>query len=269
MGEQTLPSRSVTSASAEGDQPAGAAIEPRELPAGVARQEHYRREYRRRRPRWRDSTAIYRDLVARHVGPESKVLDVGCGHADFLASAFALSPHIYGLDPDAGALARNPVIKQPVVGTVEHIPLPDQFFDLVCMAWVAEHLEHPFEAAQEIRRVLRPGGRLLFLTPNAWNYNTWLVRAVPNRYHEFFTRRLYGRQERDTYPVRYRLNTESKVDRVMTAANLKKVRFIRNGDPSYISFNPTLFTMACGIETVLELPWLRRARVHIIALYQR
>lgn len=114
-----------------------------------------------------------------------------------------------------------------------------------------------------------PGGRLLFLTPNAWNYNTWLVRAVPNRYHEFFTPRLYGRQERDTYSVRYRLNTESKVERVMSAANLKKLRFLRNGDPSYISFNPTLFTMACGIETLLELPWLRRPRVHIIALYQR
>ncbi|MGC2207787.1 MAG: class I SAM-dependent methyltransferase [Candidatus Dormiibacterota bacterium] len=246
-----------------------APVGPSELPPGMARQEHYRREYQRRRPRWRDSTSIYRELVARHVGPESRVLDVGCGHADFLASAVSPSPHIYGLDPDAEALARNPVIRQAVVGTVEHIPLPDQFFDLVCMAWVAEHLEHPYQAAQEIRRVLRPGGRLLFLTPNAWNYNTWLVRAVPNRYHEFFTRRLYGRQERDTYPVRYRLNTETKIERVMSAVNLKKVRFLRNGDPSYISFNPTLFTVACGIETLLELPGLRRARVHIVALYQR
>jgi SAM-dependent methyltransferase len=264
-----LHSPSSTSSAEDAQVHAGAPVGSGELPVGVARQEHYRREYQLRRPRWQDSTSIYRELVKRHVRPESKVLDVGCGHADFLASALSPSPHIYGLDPDAQALARNPVIRQPVVGTVEHIPLPDQFFDLVCMAWVAEHLEHPYQAAQEIRRVLRPGGRLLFLTPNAWNYNTWLVRAVPNRYHEFFTRRLYGRQERDTYPVRYRLNTKTRIERVMSAVNLKKVRFLRNGDPSYISFNPTLFTMACGIETLLELPGLRRARVHIIALYQR
>jgi SAM-dependent methyltransferase len=255
--------------SADDEQHAPVPSRRSELPAGVARQEHYRREYRRRRPRWRDSTTIYRELVATHIGPESKILDIGCGHADFLASEYSVSPHIYGLDPDAQALALNQVIQHPVVGTVEQIPLPDQFFDLVCMAWVAEHLEHPLEAAQEIHRVLRPGGRLLFLTPNAWNYNTWLVRAVPNRYHEFFTRRLYGRQERDTYPVRYRLNTESKIERVMSAANLKKVRLLRNGDPSYISFNPMLFTIASGLETLLELPWLRRAQVHIIAVYQR
>jgi SAM-dependent methyltransferase len=264
-----LQSCSLGSGSADGEQHVPVPSQRSELPAGVARQEHYRREYQRRRPRWRDSTSIYRALVANHVGPESRVLDIGCGHADFLASEFSVSPHIYGLDPDAQALERNPVIHHPVVGRVEQIPLPDQLFDLVCMAWVAEHLERPYLAAQEIHRVLRPGGRLLFLTPNAWNYNTWLVRAVPNRYHEFFTRRLYGRQERDTYPVRYRLNTESKIGRVMSAARLKKVRLLRNGDPSYISFNPTLFNISSGLETLLELPWLRRSQVHIIALYQR
>jgi len=264
-----LHSWSLDGSSEDDEQPAPLPSQQSELPAGVARQEHYRREYQRRRPRWRDSTSIYRKMLAAHVSPESKVLDIGCGHADFLASEYTISPHIYGLDPDAQALARNPVIQHPVVGTVEKIPMPDQFFDLACMAWVAEHLEHPDEAAQEIHRVLRPGGRLLFLTPNAWNYNTWLVRGVPNRYHEFFTRRLYGRQERDTYPVRYRLNTETKIERVMHAANLKKVCLLRNGDPSYISFNQTLFTMATGLETLLALPWLRRAQVHIIALYQR
>lgn len=241
----------------------------RELPAGVIRQERYRAAYRRRRARWRDSQTIYRAIVQAHVGPQTRVLDVGCGHADFLASAYAASSEVYGLDPDEQALARNRTIGHPVVGTVENIPLPDQSFDLVTMAWVVEHLEDPDRAAREIHRVLRPGGRLLFLTPNAWNYNAWLVRAVPNQYHEWFTRRLYGRQERDTYPVRYRMNTERDVERVMVGAGLRRVVLRRNGDPSYISFNDTLFTIACGIETLLELPGLRRARVHLIGLYQR
>ncbi len=249
--------------------PAATPPATRPLPSGVLRQERYRAAYARRRPGWSDSHTLYRLAIAAHLGPETRVLDVGCGHADFLADTYGVTPHVYGLDPDAQALARNRVVRHPVVGRVEHIPLPDESFDLVTMAWVAEHLEDPGAAAREIHRVLRPGGRLIFLTPNAWNYNTWLVRAVPNRYHDFFTRRLYGRQDRDTYPVRYRLNTGRSADRVLGTAGLRRVRLIRNGDPSYISFSDRLFTVACGLETLLELPGLRLAKVHLIGVYQR
>ncbi|MGH7640585.1 MAG: class I SAM-dependent methyltransferase [Candidatus Dormibacteria bacterium] len=177
------------------------------LPPGVARQERYRGSYRRRRPGWQDSQSLHRDLLDRHLTAETRVLDVGCGHADFLAVVYARSHFIYGIDPDPVALARNRAVSHVVHGRAEVLPWPDGHFDLVVMAWVAEHLDNPAAVAREIHRVLRPGGRFLFLTPNAWNYNAWLVRMVPNRFHHHFTSRLYGRQERATYPVRYRMNT--------------------------------------------------------------
>jgi SAM-dependent methyltransferase len=60
---------------------------------------------------------------------------------------------------------------------VEHIvwdlervpyPLPDDSFDAVLMTEVFEHLrDYPLRALIEVRRILRPHGRLYFTTPNA------------------------------------------------------------------------------------------------------
>jgi ubiquinone/menaquinone biosynthesis C-methylase UbiE len=164
----------------------------------VNRQERYRQAYRRLKPGWDDSLTLYRAAVARHVGPETRVLDVGCGHADFLADVYARTPHAVGVDPDEAALQQNGTIERRVAGLADDLPFAGESFDVVACAWVIEHLAEPERALREIHRVLASGGRLIFLTPNAWNYNVWLIRLIPNRLHDCFTRRLYGRQERDT-----------------------------------------------------------------------
>jgi SAM-dependent methyltransferase len=46
------------------------------------------------------------------------------------------------------------------------LPFPDDHFDTVAMCAVIEHLVDPISALVEVRRVMRPGGRLLLDTPN-------------------------------------------------------------------------------------------------------
>ena len=100
------------------------------------RQEFFRNEYRKRRPEWRDSLTVYRELISQYVGPETRLLDIGCGHADWLADIYGRTPHTYGLDPDADALAKNTIIKNKSVGIADHLPFADDFFDLITSAWV-------------------------------------------------------------------------------------------------------------------------------------
>ena len=233
------------------------------------RQEHYRQEYRRIKPGWQDSQARYCAQVGALVGKATHVLDLGCGSAGCLRDIYARTPYVYGLDPDHTALRRNTTLAGRAAGAGERLPFADGSFDLVTLAWVLEHLDEPQQVLRELRRVLRPGGRVVFLTPNAWNYNVWLIRAVPNRLHPYFTRALYSRREHETYPVRYRANTLWRIDAAMREAGLRMQHCELNGDPTYISFTPRLFRLACAIEALLDRPALRLARVHLIGVYQK
>lgn len=110
------------------------------------------------RPGWRDSLRIYRDLVQASLPEGGRLLDLGCGHADWLSPELGMAGLIAGLDPDAEALRRNTSHPGRVVGTAEYLPFADESLDLVVSAWVLEHLDRPAQAVREIARVLRPGG---------------------------------------------------------------------------------------------------------------
>ena len=95
------------------------------------KQEYYRQEYRRLKPKWLDSLNLYRNLIDSYTNPQTRILDVGCGHGDFLKLVHDKTIHSYGLDHDKDALAKNTFIKNKAVGTVENLPFESNFFDLV------------------------------------------------------------------------------------------------------------------------------------------
>ncbi len=233
------------------------------------RQEFFRQEYRRLKPSWCNSLIIYRDIIDNYINTETKILDIGCGHGDFWKPVYDKTLYSYGIDPDQTALDKNIYIKNKIVGIVENLPFENNFFDIVVAAWVLEHLADPEKAFREVYRVLKPGGKVIFLTPNVWNYNVWIIHLIPDRFHDFFTKRLYNRQENDTYPKQYKINSVKKIAKILEPIGFKKSQLILNGDPSYISFNRLLFKFACLLERILDLKPFNIAKVHLIGVYEK
>ncbi len=233
------------------------------------KQEFYRQKYRVLSSKWQDSLAIYKNIVAQNIDKKTRLLDLGCGHSDFMKEVYNKTKHIYGIDSDEEAIEKNTTIKNKIVGFADKMPFADNFFDLIILTWVIEHLNNPHQIFKEAHRVLKPGGKIIFLTPNVWNYNVWIIRVIPNIFHKPLVSYFYNRQENDTYPKKYKLNSIGKIDKILLPIGLKKCQIILNGDPSYISFNRSLFKFACLVEKLLDKKAFNFAKVHIIGVYQK
>ncbi len=115
-------------------------------------------------------TRIKRQLIElAHIGENDRVLDVGCGTGTLLLQIKAQYPqaHLVSLDADAAVLtlaheklSRVGSDVTLVHGTSSALPFPNDTFDRVVSSLVFYHLvrEEKIRSAQEIYRVLRPGG---------------------------------------------------------------------------------------------------------------
>lgn len=107
-----------------------------------------------------------REIVSRVKDRPAKILDVGCGTG---ANLLLLSDYgdAEGVDvsDDALAFCRERGLKKVKHGAAEQLPYDDGAFDLVTAFDVVEHLDDDLGGLKELRRVLRPGGRVLLIVP--------------------------------------------------------------------------------------------------------
>jgi hypothetical protein len=103
----------------------------------------------------------------------------------------------------------------------------------------------------------------VILTPNAWHPVTWLNRLLAGNkaVQETLVPRLYGRAEKDAFPVRYRANSVAQLRRLAEGARLAPVTIETIPDPTYMAFSETLFRLVCRLERRLPAA----AGVHLVA----
>jgi SAM-dependent methyltransferase len=97
-----------------------------------------------------------------------RLLDVGCGNGLFLKKMRDLGWQVAGVEPDPKAVqvARNQHGLQVSQGMLMDAGLQENSFDVVTMSHVIEHVPDPIELLRACHRVLKPGGKLVAVTPN-------------------------------------------------------------------------------------------------------
>ena len=127
-----------------------------------------------------------RQMIPRASG---RVLEVGFGSGLNLPFYGPDVRNIYAVDPSAELwrLGRRRVrqVRCPVRfvrASAERLPFADDFFDTVTMTWTLCSIPDPLRALAEMRRVLKPEGRLVFIehgrSPDP-AVRAWQARLTP------------------------------------------------------------------------------------------
>jgi len=168
-----------------------------------------------------------------------KVLDVGCGTGTL---ALRLKKHagnrglVAGIDASRGML-RQAEIKSDKeniqldfgVASIENIPFPDNFFDVITSTWVIHQLSLPLKkkGLKEILRVLSVGGHFLLVD----------LHSITNPFRAFYNSPFYFWNEG------YKIHVQGKLPKLLTEAGFVKVKIINRirDKIDYISaFKPPL-----------------------------
>jgi 2-polyprenyl-6-hydroxyphenyl methylase/3-demethylubiquinone-9 3-methyltransferase len=142
-----------------------------------------------------------RALLLREAGAGERVLDLGCGAGRFVAALREAGADPVGVEIAEAALERAranaPGADLRRLADDGSLPLEHASVDLV---WCSEVLEHVADTAHlllEVRRVLRPGGRLLVTVPYHGRVKAALIALARFEAHfdplgqhlRFYTRR--------------------------------------------------------------------------------
>ncbi len=162
--------------------------------------------------------------------PGMKVLDAGCSDA---RGCTRNSPweqmYIVGIDYEP-SVKNNPFCNDALVGDLTTLPFEDDTFDIIHCRWVLEHIADPLITFREFRRILKPGGAFLALTPNLFHYASLGAQFSPHWFH-----RWWWREEYDPFPTYFRSNSRRRVRRLckQSGFTLEKLQSIE-GPPNYL-----------------------------------
>jgi len=99
-------------------------------------------------------------------GEPLTILDVGCGTG---ANMLAFSAHgeVHGVDPSSQAVTfcERRSVSRVKQASVEDLPYPDSFFDVVTILDVLEHTDDDLAALKEVKRVAKPNALIVSTVP--------------------------------------------------------------------------------------------------------
>jgi SAM-dependent methyltransferase len=216
-----------------------------------------------------------RALYSKLEGVESW-LDIGCGHQllpewkkEAEVKLLKLCSQVIGVDLDFRSLKQHRSFTSLVCADAASLPFRERQFDLVTANMVVEHLDDPRRQFEEIKRILKSGGRFVFHTPNERSYIVWSSKLLPDRVKRVLIRILEGRGGEDVFPTYYRANTVIKIKELcdVTGLEIEDVELIRN--TPLFNFVPPLLLIELLWLRALALPQLANLRTNIICTLRK
>ena len=99
---------------------------------------------------------------------KGKLLDIGCGDGAFLSIMRDAGWQVMGIEPDpvAAKVAQENRGVSVLGSSLADAKIEDESIDVITLSHVIEHVHDPVALLAECRRVMRPQGKVVIITPN-------------------------------------------------------------------------------------------------------
>ena len=144
------------------------------------------------------NTTIQKTLDRLEIASKERILDLGCGTGTLIEHLLQMFPEaeVVGIDVSEEMLK---VAKQKLsesvelkLGSADNLPFPNNSFDVIVSTSVFHYFRDPIRVLQEVKRVLKPYGRLVI--------TDWCHDYLTCRIYDFFMR-CFDRAHFHTYQV--------------------------------------------------------------------
>lgn len=107
------------------------------------------------------------EAASKRIGGD--VLENGCGVGMYVQHLKLYGGRIFGLEFDLER-AQQAALHHPLITAAagEHLPFPDDSFELILSHEVIEHVKDDRKTVAEMVRALKSGGRIVIFCPNRW-----------------------------------------------------------------------------------------------------
>ncbi len=134
-----------------------------------------------------------RNLIKRITGiKRGTIADIGCGTGAFLNTMKQANWHVTGFEPDENARQKAFELYGLKLESIEKLfSLPGKSFDAITMWHVLEHVHDLHGTINQIKDLLKPGGKLFIAVPNHTCYDEeiyaefWAAYDVPRHLFHF------------------------------------------------------------------------------------
>jgi len=203
-----------------------------------------------------------------------RVLDIGCGPGIYMVDLLQRGMDVWGVDvapkmiEQAISTAKDMGLQSRVhfsVASVENLPFPDEYFDVIICIGVLEYLSKDDLALKEIYRVLKPHGIAIITIWNHLSLGTFmdlysLIKVVGKKtYRLVFPLNSSDMKKQNEQEFRKSYNVR-RFDNLLQTHGLRKVNFISHRFGPIAINRKAIFSDATNIKITEKIEKISKIR---------
>lgn len=216
---------------------------------------------------------VYEATVQKLVNADTKWIDIGGGRGVFpnnnaLSEVLARScKKLVAIDPSEN-IHDNPYAHEKAMCMFEDFQTEEKF-DLATFRMVAEHIDNPEAVLTKLHDLMKPGGIVVIYTINRFSPIPMLTYLIPFALHFKIKHFFWGGEERDTFPVAYKMNTRKQLSDLFEKHHFSEETFQYLDDLStFYKFNiPNLLEL--WLWKILKAVDIKYPENNLLGLYRR